>query len=332
MCYRLGGEIPTVTDADLVLGYLDPDFFLGGRMNLDVQAATRGISELGKHLRLDAAEAAWTVHEVVNESMANAARVHAVEAGTDLHRLPLFAFGGAGPVHAYRVAMNLGTPLVIVPLGAGVGSTIGLLAAPLVFDFVRSAVMPIARLEWRMVDEMLADMTKRGIELLSRAGIAGEEVRVEIAADMRLVGQAHEITVPLGNSAPSHGNEDRLRDAFSATYRSLFGRQPPDVSAEVVSWRVRVAGPQPAFPIQPTVAIPGGTKAAAAIKGSRAAYFPESQGYVRTPVYDRYRMQPGASFTGPAIIEEHESTLVVGPGGVGSVDEFLNVLVEVPHS
>jgi N-methylhydantoinase A len=330
MCYGLGGEIPTVTDADLVLGYLNPGFFLGGRMNLDAQAATRGISGLAERMQLEPARAAWTVHEVVNENMANAARVHAVEVGTDLHNLPLFAFGGAGPVHAYRVALNLGIPLLIAPLGAGVGSTIGLLAAPLVFDFVRSAVMPMSRLDWQTINQMVADMAARGVDLLSDAGVAADDVRVEYAVDMRMIGQAHEITVPLGDSPPRTGEETRLRDAFDLAYTRLFGRQPPNVAAEVVSWRVSVAGPRPTFPIHAVGAMSDGAKATGAVKGRRPAFFPERDGYVETPVYDRYLLRPGMSLVGPAIIEERESTLVVGPGGVAKVDEFLNVLVEMP--
>ena len=144
--YGLGGTVPTVTDADLLLGYLNPDYFLGGSMTLNTEAARVAIdAQLAGPLGVSAVEAAWFVHEVVNENMANAARVHAVERGADLERLPLFAFGGAGPLHACRVAMNLGIELVIAPLGAGVGSTIGLLAAPLAFDFVRTVVAPLEK-------------------------------------------------------------------------------------------------------------------------------------------------------------------------------------------
>lgn len=333
ICYGLGGDIPTVTDADLVLGYLSADFFLGGRIQLDEQAAARAIeTQLGLGLGLDTPRAAWTVHEVVNENMANAARVHAVEAGADLRQLPLFAFGGAGPVHAYRVAMNLGMPLVIAPLGAGVGSTIGLLAAPLAFDFVRTVVMPLAGLDWRLIDELLSEMEKEGIALLEEAGVQAGAIRVEIAADMRLSGQAHEITVDFGTSRPELGNENGIRAPFDDTYRALFGRQPPDVAAEVVSWRVRVAGPRPNFPIQTQPYSADGPAAAdTALKGSRGAYFPEAKGFLDTPVFDRYRLLPGMTFEGPAIVEERESTLIMGPGGRASVDNYRNLLVELPR-
>jgi N-methylhydantoinase A len=331
MCYGMGGRIPTVTDADLVLGYLSPTFFLGGRIQLDAAAATRGIeTELAGELGLETARAAWTVHEVVNENMANAARVHAVEAGADLRRLPLFAFGGAGPVHAYRVAMNLGMELVIAPLGAGVGSTIGLLAAPLTFDFVRTMVMPLANLDWSVVGDLLSEMESDGTALLHDAGVLKGDIGVEIAADMRLAGQAHEITVALGASCPEQGGEGRIRQAFDETYQALFGRQPPHVMAEVVSWRVRVYGPRPSYPIHTSSAAARTPASNTALKGSRNAYFPEADGFVETAVYDRYLLLPGMTFEGPAIIEERESTLIVGPGGRVTVDEFQNLLVEVP--
>ena len=331
MCYGRGGDTPSVTDADLVLGYLDPDFFLGGRMRLDRDAAVRGIeAQLATQLGLDVARASWTVHEVVNENMANAARVHAVETGADLQHLPLFAFGGAGPVHAFRVAMNLGMPLVIAPLGAGVGSTIGLLSAPLAFDYVRSAVMPLDQLDWPHIDALLSAMVADGMELLGQAAVPRGDVEVRYGADMRLIGQAHEIAVDLG-ARPSPGSEARMRTAFDATYRSLFGRQQPSVGAEVVSWRVRLSGPRPEFPMKSSAGVATSDRIESAGKAPRQAYFPETGGYVLTPVYDRYLLMPGMTFEGPAILEENESTFIVGPGGRASIDRYQNLLVEIPR-
>lgn len=334
ICYGLGGHIPTVTDANLVLGYLNPDFFLGGRIRLDADAARAGVEEqLAHKLGVDVARASWMVHEVVNENMANAARVHAVERGADLQRLPLFAFGGAGPGHAYRMAMNLGVGLVIAPFGAGIGSTIGLLAAPLAFDFVRTAVMPVAELDWALIGGLLSTMRGDGALLLAQAGVPADQVEVDVAVDMRLAGQAHEITVSLPDPVPDASSEKRIQDAFEQTYSGLFGRQPPDVAAEVVSWRVHVSGPRPDFPIsiRPSASDAGATGADAALKGMRDAYLPEANAFQATPVYDRYRLLTGMTFTGPAIVEERESTFVVGPGGRASIDEHQNLLVELPE-
>jgi N-methylhydantoinase A len=326
-CYGLGGSEPTVTDADLVLGYLDPRYFLGGRMALDVAAAERTIHDrLADALGLDLARAAWTVHQVVNENMANATRVHAVERGRDPRRFPLFAFGGAGPVHAYRVAEKLGVRELIAPFGAGVGSTIGLLAAPLAFDFVRTAAARVRALDWALVMRLLKEMEVEGRGVLRQAGVADVDMRLELAADMRLIGQAHEITVELPGKAPTAGDEELLERAFEQTYTGLFGRTPPNVPIEVVSWRVRVAGPRPDLTLSMSAV---NADSSGSVKGERKAYFPELGGYHPTPVYDRYRLAAGAEVCGPAIVEERESTLVIGPRGKARVDNLLSLIVEL---
>src|ERR671930_524046 len=172
-CYGRGGTEPTVTDADLLLGYLDPRYFLGGRMALDPEAAREAIrSRLAEPLGLDVERAAWTVHQVVNENMANAARVYAVERGRDARNFPLFAFGGAGPVHAFRVAEKLGVGEIIAPFRAGGGSTIGLLAGPLAFDFVRTAAARVDSLEWAEIGRLLGEIEREGREVLARAGVS----------------------------------------------------------------------------------------------------------------------------------------------------------------
>ncbi|MFQ5426716.1 MAG: hydantoinase/oxoprolinase family protein, partial [Gaiellales bacterium] len=197
-CYGRGGSQPTVTDADVVLGYVDPGSFLGGDMTLDVEAARASIVDrVGKPLGLDVAEAAWGIHKVVNESMASAARVHLTERGKDQRAFPIFAFGGAGPVHAYGVGALLGSPSVVVPIGAGVGSTLGFLTAPLVFDFVRTSLERLDAIDWDHVNAQLDQMAAEGSALLERSGVAPREVSIERAGDMRYVGQGHEGPVRL---------------------------------------------------------------------------------------------------------------------------------------
>jgi N-methylhydantoinase A len=281
-----------VTDADLLLGYLNPSFFLGGKMGLDRGVAEAALQRVAEPLGLDPLAAAWGIHDLVNENMANAARVHAVERGRDARAFPLFAFGGAGPVHAFRVAEKLGVREVIAPFGAGVGSTIGLLAAPLAFDFVRTAVARVRALDWAFVGRLLEDMEHEGRDLLRRAGVPDTEIRVERAADMRLIGQAHEITVELPGAAPAAGDQERLEQAFERTYTGLFGRTPPNVPIEVVSWRVRLAGPVPDLTLGVSAAGGNGASSDAcrALKGERPAYFPELDGFHPTAVYDRYRL------------------------------------------
>lgn len=340
-CYGQGGDAPTVTDADLLLGYVDAGFFLGGRMRLDVGAAERAVAEgIGRPLNLGVMEAAWAIHQVVNEQMAGAARMHAVERGKDLRALPLFAFGGAGPVHVYRLAAILGVGEILCPFAAGVGSTVGFLAAPLAFDFVRSDYTLLDRADWAAVDARYAEMEDEGRRLLLTAGVAPEDVTVRRTADMRLFGQAHQIAVPIpeGGLRPEHGAV--VLASFEMVYRSLYKRTRPGVPIEAISWRVVVSGPSPALDLRdadsPEAPGPGwpGPPAVAgasgAIKGERPVYAPETGGFTPTPVYDRYRLRPGARFTGPAVVEERESTVVVGPGATAHIDAFRNLVITRP--
>jgi N-methylhydantoinase A len=335
-CYGLGdatpgGAAPTVTDADLLLGYLDPRFFLGGRMTLDRGAAERAIeARIARPLGMDTVGAACAVHQVVNEQMAAAARMHSVERGKDVRRFPLFAFGGAGPVHAYRVAGILGVREVLCPFAAGVGSTVGFLAAPLAFDFVRSDYALLDRVDWAGAAARYAEMEGEGRRFLDDAGVPAADVAVQRTADMRLAGQAHQITVPVPGGALGPESAPALLAAFDEVYRSLYKRTSPGVEVEVISWRVRVAGPAPPLELRHEARAPGAeavADASGAIKGERRVYFPETEGFTATPVYDRYRLRPGARFEGPAVVEERESTAVVGPGAAVAVDAGWNLVI-----
>ncbi len=322
-CYGRGGKEPTVTDADLLLGYLDPDYFLGGTMRLDVDAARRALLGLAQRLGLAVEKAAWGIHQIVNENMANAARAHLGERGKNPRRMPLYAFGGAGPVHGYRVAEILHLPALISPFGAGVGSTFGLLVAPLAFDFVRSAYSRLDTLDWQFVNSLLDEMTLEGRAVLEGSGLAPEQIGYQRSADMRYVGQGHEVSVPLpeGFLGPEH--VPVVTATFEEAYRQRYGRSVPDVALEVIHWRLIACGPQPAMNFRLALATPCGS----ALKGRRPAYFPERSGYAETPVYDRYLLKSGDAFAGPAIVEERESTLIIGARGRARVDERLNVIV-----
>jgi len=325
VCYSQGGTEPTVTDADLVLGYLDPDYFLGGKMHLDTKRARQALSRLAEPLGMTVEQAAWGVHQIVNENMANAARAHLNERGKDPRRMPMYAFGGAGPVHGYRVAEILRLPALISPFGAGVGSTFGLLAAPLAFDFVRSAYSRLDQQDWSLANQLLDVMAEEGRTVLEGSGLSAKEIRYQRTADMRYVGQGHEVSVRLPNGVLGEQHVPQITAEFEETYRGLYGRKGPDVALEIINWRVVANGPRPEMNLH----LPRGiSDRSDARKGSRRAYFPESSGFVETAVYDRYAFQPGVEFTGPAIVEERESTLIVGPRGCARVDENLNVIVE----
>ena len=328
VCYGRGGRSPTVTDADLVLGYLDPGYFLGGAMRLDAAAAEAALAErVGRPLGLSAAEAAWGVHQVVNEAMANAARVHAVERGKNPRALPVVAFGGAGPVHGYRVAELLGSPELVFPYGAGVTSAMGLLAAPLAFDFVRSYYGRLGELDWAEVSAVFDEMERDGAELLAGSGAGPGDISHTRTADIRYAGQGHEIRVPIPDGALSDADLPAIRAGFDRVYRALYGREGPPVELEALTWRVVSRGPRPAPIGAPPRDSEGG--AGAALKGERPVYFPSLGGFAPTPVYDRYRLGAGAALAGPAVIEERESTAVIGPGGLVRVDDRLNIVAKV---
>ena len=328
VCYGLGGSEPTVTDADLVLGYLDADYFLGGKMRLDLEGTRTSLARLGAKLNMSVEQLAWGIHQIVNENMANAARAHLGERGKDPRRMPMCAFGGAGPVHGYRVAEILRLPAMISPFGAGVGSTFGLLAAPLAFDFVRSAYSRLDQLDWNFANRLLDEMSEEGRNVLERSGLTVGQIDYRRSADMRYVGQGHEVAVTLPNGILSAEHLPRIAALFDEAYRALYGREGPDVPLEVINWRVVASGPRPELNFK----LPTDTRSAGETRfRSRRAYFPERGEYIETAVYDRYALKSGMEFIGPAIVEERESTLIVGARAKARVDERLNIVVELNH-
>ena len=286
-------------------------------------------SHVAEPLGLSLAQAAWGIHHVVDENMANAARIHAIDRGKDLRSVPVFAFGGAGPVHAFDVASILHCPSIILPLAAGVASTMGFLTAPLAFDFVRTLIERLDEIDWGRANVIRSAMEREGVALLERSGVPRQEISISHSADLRYLGQGHEVTVPFPSSALGPDSHQPIVDAFNSTYRRIYGRLADDVPVEVINWRTVVSGPPPFLDLRRTA----GRRShdSDAIKGQRPAYFWRLGGYHLTPVYDRYRLQPGASVHGPAIIEERESTAVLGPASVGTIDEFLNLIVRPSH-
>jgi N-methylhydantoinase A len=303
---------PTVTDADVVLGHVGADAFLGGRMRLDVAAAERALvsriagapaaSERTGSPRdpTAALEAAARVRAAVDESMALAFRRHCAERGYDPGARPLYAFGGAGPVHACAVAELLGSHRVIVPPAAGVGSAVGLLAASPRVDLARTSLQRLDRSpDWPAVELLYAEMAGEAAELLGSLGILEHQIVHERSADLRFVGQAHQLTV----AVPSDGD---LLGQFEREYARVYGRVPPGVGVQALQWRLTARGPTPTAPVHAPSA------AAATAPRSRAAYF---AGALRdTPVYPRASLWPGDRVAGPALVEEDASTSVVPPG------------------
>ncbi|MCZ6633903.1 MAG: hydantoinase/oxoprolinase family protein [bacterium] len=319
-CYGLGGQVPTVTDADLILGYLNPDYFLGGTMALDVLAARTALGKLGDVIQMQVEQTAWGIHRLVNENMANAARVHSAERGLDLREYTLVATGGAGPVHACGVAERLGIEQVVVPPIAGVASAFGLMLAPISFDFSRSYVARLADLNWARLNELFSDMEQAGKEVVGKAGVLEEEIQVSRVADMRYVGQGHEIRVPIPSGDFGEAFQDDLQEAFDAAYRGLYGRVCEGVPVEAIHWRVTVCGPK-AGPGE----IAREVKTGQAFKGRRMAIF--EAGALEVDVFDRYRLASGFEIDGPVILEEAESTTVVPIAWRAAVDEPGNLVL-----
>jgi len=328
--YGLGGTEPTVTDADFLLGYLNPGYFAGGEVKADVAAARRAIESLAGTLGLEPIKVAWGIHDIVNENMASAARVHIAERGRDPRDYALLCTGGAGPVHAGEVALKLGISRVICPPSAGVASALGLLVAPARVDRVatvgaRLDTGSLASLEAafrRLEDEARAVMADTGLEL--------ETTTMERLADGRFLGQGFDLVVELPRGPYDDGAQSRkqLTAAFESAYREKFALTPPGVPVEFLNIRVSARAPVSGS----EVVLQGrkGAGAAAALKGRRPAYFSEAGGFVETSVYDRYRLGVGDELEGPAVLEEEGSTLVVGPGAAARVAPTGNVILTLP--
>ncbi len=316
VCYGRGGTAPTVTDADLVLGYLDAGYFLGGAMPLDLAGARHGIaSEVGKRLMLPVEEAAWGIHEVVNENMASAIRMYVAEKGGDLAHTTLIAFGGAGPVHADGVARKLGVPRLLVPRGAGVFSAVGFLVAPVSFEVSRTRPVRLAQADPARLAALFAELEAEAAEVVREAAPAAP-VRFVRAADVCYHGQGHQIRVTLATGdaglAPA-----TIAERFLAEYRTRYGYTYEDLEIELVTLRVTASAerltPEPSAP---ALAGPGRE----ALKGERLAWSPRARRFVPHRVYAMERLAPGASLAGPAILEEDASTLIVGEGATAAVD------------
>jgi len=321
--YGRGGKEPTVTDADLLLGYLDPAFFLGGQIGLDLDGALNSVhARIAQPLSMEPDKASWAIHQVVNENMASAARIHSVERGKDITRFPLFAFGGAGPVHADRVARILRAPSVIYPLGAGVMSAIGFLTAPLAVDFVRTLPGGLDEMDWDAANAALAEMEAEGVDVLKRT-VPVDRITFKRFGDLCYRRQGYEIRVPIPQGALGSDSQTAIRQSFEAAYEAIYGHILPELEIDVVSWRVVAEGPHPDLAL-PTPDRQGAMEDAR--KGERPVYMPEFDGFEPVPVYDRYALRPGVAFEGPAIVEERESTVVIGPGASVHVDDALSLV------
>jgi N-methylhydantoinase A len=321
-CYGRGGDQPTVTDADLLLGNLDPDFFLGGEMPLDLVAAEQATTKISGVLDASVPDTAGGVYELVNQNMAASARMHAVERGADLRGTPLIAFGGAGPVHACGVAELLEAPQVVFPANASVLSAFGALVTPVRIDLARSLVRDIDAVSPAEREELLEAMRSEGRSVLAAAGVAPSDVVFRYAIDARYSGQGNEITIWLGEGESWPVETGEVHSRFEAQYEAVYGMRIPDVRVEVVTWRVSAFGPAPLVSLSARQS--GGGDPVP--KGTRPVRFARHVAPVDTPVYDRVALAVGARIAGPALLEERETTGVLRPGWTAVVNDDGSVI------
>jgi len=330
-CYGRGGERPTVTDADLLLGRLDPERFAEGRLSLDVERARGAIAQsLCEPLGLGAEAAAQGIVEVVGESMANAARVHAVERGRDLARCTLIAFGGAGPLHAARLAEKTGMTRVIVPVNPGVGSAVGFLRAPLAYEAVRSRYMRLSRFDAGAARGVLdaLEAEARGIVGASDDARAGSNpIVVERSVLMRYVGQGHEVEVALP-AAVTEATASALRRSYTARYRALFGRALADNEIEILTWNLRAHVASSPPPKARSARHRRGRDAEPRCHGTRPLFDAERERSTDVPVYWRSELASGSRLAGPALVVEPQTTTVVPATFDARVDGYGNLILE----
>jgi N-methylhydantoinase A len=306
-CYGRGGLRPTVTDADVALGMIDPATFAGGTIALDPELSRGALArDVGEPLGLTPETAAYAVHEMVCENMASAARVHAVERGESVTDHTLIAFGGAAPLHAARVAEKLGVARVIVPPNAGVGSAVGFLAAPISYELIKSRHMRLDAFDSAGASSLLAEMSKDARALVE-PGARGAPTYERRLAYMRYVGQGHEITVPLPERALTEADAVSLRTEFEKEYSVLFKRPIPGAAIEVLSWSVLVATDSH----RPEKIAKIADKRAGAPDGSRAFFDGRAGKTIEVPLYRRINIEPGARVPGPAIIAEDETSTFI---------------------
>jgi N-methylhydantoinase A len=329
--YGRSGTHGTVTDADLTLGNLDPGYFLGGDMPLDVEAATSALAKVAGALDMSLPDAAMGIQELVDQNMAASARMHAVERGVDLRGVSVIAFGGAGPVHACSVAELLQSSRVIFPANASVLSAFGALVTPVRIDLARSQVRRLDLVSDSDRESLLDEMREEGRRVLTAAGVAKEAVRFRYGVDARYQGQGNEITVWLGEGDTFPASTADVEAAFAADYKQVYGMTIPDVPVEVVTWRVSTVAPAPEVSLASRPLRSGGPLSLGETlmpKGTRPVRFSRKEAPVETPIYRRDGLSVGDRLVGPAIVEERETTCVLRPGWVASVGEDGSLIAE----
>jgi N-methylhydantoinase A len=328
-CYGRGGTRPTVTDANLLLGRIGADRFLGGEMHLDVRAAETAMeNHIAKPLGLSIAHAADGILGIAATAMSYAVKGVSTERGLDAASFSLIAYGGAGPLHASAIAREIGIGRIIIPRAPGHFCAFGMLFSDLRYDFVRTWFKPLAEVSFDEAESIYESLIARGKAAVRSSGARTSEVVVKRAADMRYVGQEHAVTIILPASFFRRGDRDSIKKSFDQVHQQRYGTSAPAEPAEIVSLRATVTGiiRKPKLEqIKKGSRIPG----AAARRGSRNVYFAEAGKAVKTPIFSRVELTAGNRISGPALVEEHASTTVLLSGDRLIVDDFGNLVIEV---
>ncbi len=326
-CYKQGGENPTVTDADLVLGYLDPNFFLGGTMALDIELSKKAIEEkIAKPLGTTMVEAAFGIHDLINETMSAAAKTHIAEKGGNPNIVTMSAFGGAGPVHAYGLARKIGAPAIMVPPLAGVGSALGFFTAPVAFDLSRSHRVALDDANFKEIERLLNGLEQESAGILEDTA-KGRDIIYERTLLMRFVGQGAETDLVIEPKPFDTFSKEDIRKLFDQEYKRLYGRTYHETPVEFVTFKVRASLPKRPFSIPKLSNETSDIETC--IKGERPAFSIIQKDYISFTVYDRSKLFANAEIPGPAIIEERESTIVIGEDANARVDEFGFVWIQL---
>ena len=326
-CYKQGGKNPTVTDADLVLGYLDPEFFLGGTMDLDIELSRKAIKEkIAKPIGTTIVKAAFGIHDLINETMASAAKTHIAEKGGNPNIVTVSAFGGAGPVHTYGLAKKIGAPAILVPPLAGVGSALGFFTAPVAFDLSRSHRKIIEEADFKYLELVFNELEQESAKIL-KGTKTNNKIIYKRTLLMRFAGQGAEIDLPIINKNFTKFSKSEIRTMFDDEYKRLYGRTSKESPVEFVTFKVRASLVKKPFSIPKLNNKIIDLKTC--IKGVRKAFSIIQKDYIPFTVYDRSKLFANAKFKGPAIIEERESTIVIGEDASARVDEFGFVRINI---
>jgi N-methylhydantoinase A len=326
-CYGGGNDEPTVTDANVVLQTLNPTHLLGGRMAVRQDLAQAAVGRLAARLGMDPLAAADGIIAVVTANMARAIRVISVQRGHDPRDYTLVAFGGAGPLHAARLAAELDIARVLVPRNPGILCAMGLLLADLRADFAATRLMPLSAAAIAEIEAIVAGLTRRCEEWFGEANIAGDARRIALSVDMRYAGQNYEISVPLPTGPMTAATIDHLAAGFAAAHQRLYGFAAEEEPVQLVTFRAEAIGIVPKAELQP--APDSGPNPARAELGRRNVWLRETGGFVSCPIYDRELLGAGNRLAGPAIVEQMDATVLIPPGASGTVDRYLNLMLDL---